>query len=291
MGKKSLLRTIAGIYIGTFFVSAAVIWFFSPIGLVTGGLAGLSIAIEEITKRIFGYGLPLWITNLSLNIPLFAVSIYQRGIRYGRNSMIAVATLTFNLWLLKRLALPIDAAGDKMISCIFGGVLLGIGVGIVLRNSATTGGTDMLAMIIRYKSPGFPINKLMMIMDCTIVSIGMLVFGAYNALYAILSIYITSKVIETMIEGMKFAKAAFIISPKYEQISREIMEQIKKGNTLIRAQGMYTKEDKNILYVVVFPKQVQKLREIVSSVDPHAFMTIADVKEVMGEGFETNYGL
>lgn len=291
MRAKSLWKTVAGIYVGTFFISAAVIWFFSPIGLVTGGLAGLSVAVEEITRRVFGYGIPLWLTTLILNIPLFVISIYQRGVRYGRNSMIAVACITFNLWLLRIFEVPVDVAGDKMISCIFGGVLLGIGVGIVLRNSATTGGTDMLAMIIRYKNPGFPINKLMMLMDCTIVVIGMLVFGAYNALYAILSIYITSKVIETMIEGMKFAKAAFIISPRYEEISHEIMEQIRKGNTLIRAQGMYTKEDKNILYVVVFPKQVQKLREIVSSIDPHAFMTIADVKEVMGEGFETNYGL
>lgn len=280
--------TIAGIYVGTLFIAAAVIWFFSPIGLVTGGLSGLSIVIEELGKRWFDISIPLWLSTLVMNVPLFAVSIYQRGISYGRNSMIAVACLTFNLWLLRLIQSPFQVYDDKMIVCIFGGVALGIGVGIVLRNSATTGGTDMLAMIIRYKNPSFPINKLMLVTDVSIVVIGMFVFGASNGLYAILSIYITSKVVETMIEGMKFAKAAFIISPKYEEISEAIMDRIRKGNTLIHAHGMYTKQNKNILYVVILPKQVQKLKEIVSSIDPSAFVTIADVKEVMGEGFETD---
>ncbi|MFC4803833.1 YitT family protein [Filifactor villosus] len=291
MNKKSLPMTVAGIYAGTFFIAAAVIWFFAPIGLVTGGLAGLSIVIEELGRRFFDISIPLWFSTLVMNIPLFAVSIYQRGLNYGRNSMIAVACLTFNLWLLRLMQSPFQVSDDRMIACIFGGVALGIGVGMVLRNSATTGGTDMLAMIIRYKNPSFPINKLMLMTDVSIVVIGMFVFGASNGLYAILSIYITSKVIETMIEGMKFAKAAFIISPKYEEISEEIMDRIRKGNTLIHAHGMYTKQNKNILYVVILPKQVQKLKEIVSSIDPHAFVTIADVKEVMGEGFENDGGL
>ncbi|MDO4793848.1 MAG: YitT family protein [Filifactor alocis] len=288
MNKKSLPMIVAGIYVGTLFIAAAVIWFFAPIGLVTGGLAGLSIVIEELGRRFFDVSIPLWFSTLVMNIPLFAISIYQRGVGYGRNSMIAVACLTFNLWLLRLTQSPFQVSDDRMIACIFGGVALGVGVGMVLRNSATTGGTDMLAMIIRYKNPSFPINKLMLMTDVTIVVIGMFVFGASNGLYAILSIYITSKVIETMIEGMKFAKAAFIISPKYEEISEAIMDRIRKGNTLIHAHGMYTKQNKNILYVVILPKQVQKLKELVSSIDPHAFVTIADVKEVMGEGFEND---
>lgn len=291
MNKKSLPMTVAGIYVGTFFIAAAVIWFFAPIGLVTGGLAGLSIVIEELGRRFFDISIPLWFSTLVMNIPLFAVSIYQRGLNYGRNSMIAVACLTFNLWLLRLMQSPFQVSDDRMIACIFGGVALGIGVGMVLRNSATTGGTDMLAMIIRYKNPSFPINKLMLMTDVSIVVIGMFVFGASNGLYAILSIYITSKVVETMIEGMKFAKAVFIISPKHEEISEAIMVRIRKGNTLIHAHGMYTKQNKNILYVVILPKQVQKLKEIVSSIDPYAFVTIADVKEVMGEGFENDGGL
>ncbi len=285
MEEKYFWKKLVGIYSGTLILAVGVLYFLSPIGLVTGGLSGLAIVIEEVSKKVIGFGIPLWFTTLACNIPLFAISIYQRGFHYGRNSMFAVLFFSFNLWMLQNFPNPVNVMNDRLICAVFGGVCLGVGIGIVLRNSATTGGTDMLAMIIRYKNPIFPINRLMLFIDTGIVLVGLFTFGVYNALYAIISIFITSKVIENIVEGMKFAKAAFIISPKWEEISKAIMEQVDRGNTAIKGKGMYTGEEREILYVVVSPKQVQKLREVIHSVDPNAFVTIADVREVIGEGF------
>lgn len=281
----SFLNSLIGIYVGTMILGMGIVWFLSPVGLVTGGVSGLAIAIEATTKKIFGFGIPLWATTLACNIPLFIISVYQRGFSYGRNSMISVGLLSLHLWFLRLFVNPFPIGEDLFIAGVFGGVFLGGGIGLVLRSGGTTGGSDMLAMIIRYKNPRFPINRLMLIIDGLIIGFGMTIFGVYNSLYAIVSVYITSKVIGGMIDGMKFGRAAFIISPKWEEISLAIMKEIDRGNTAIPGKGMYTREDRMLLYVVVAPKQVQKLREVVYAIDPDAFITIAEVKEVLGEGF------
>ena len=165
----SFFNSLIGIYVGTMILGMGIVWFLSPVGLVTGGVSGLAIAIEATTKKIFGFGIPLWATTLACNIPLFIISVYQRGFSYGRNSMISVGLLSLHLWFLRLFVNPFPIGEDLFIAGVFGGVFLGVGIGLVLRSGGTTGGSDMLAMIIRYKNPRFPINRLMLIIDGLII--------------------------------------------------------------------------------------------------------------------------
>ena len=147
----------------------------------------------------------------------------------------------------------------------------------------------MLASIIKFKNPSFPITQLMLMIDGIIILCGFFIFGQEKAMYAVIAVFITSKVISNIIEGVHYAKAAFIISAHSDKIAKEIMEKIPRGVTGLKATGMYSKSDKEVLYVVVSQKEITRLRDLVRDIDPKAFVTIADVKEVLGEGFITEY--
>lgn len=278
-------REASMIILGVTILSLGLTWFLSPIGLVSGGIAGLAIVIEAVTGRIFGVPIPLWMTTMLFNLPLFLISIKQRGFGFAKKSLYAVLFTSFSMWYMQYLPNPIDVEGDLLLTAIFGGAGLGIGIGIVLRSSATTGGSDMLASIIRFKHPKFPIPQLMLCIDGLIILAGLFVFGPIKAMYAILSVAVTSKCISFILEGGHSAKAAFIISSQTDAISQAIMEQIPRGTTGLKARGMYSKKEKEVLYTVVSQKQLPKLREIIFEIDPDAFVTITDVKEVLGEGF------
>lgn len=282
--KKELLLILLGATI----LALSINWFLSPSGLVTGGISGTAIIIEEVTHKIFGVGIPLWVTNIGLNIPLFLISIRQRGFKFAQKSLYSVLWLSVALWFTGFLPNPFVTNGDFLLPALFGGATLGAGIGLVIRAGGTTGGTDMLASIIKFKKPAFPITKLMLMIDGMIILCGFFIFGQEKAMYAIISVFVTSKVIASIIEGVHYAKAAFIISEKSDVISKEIMEKIPRGVTGLKATGMYSKEDKEMLYVVVSQKEITRLRELIYDIDPKAFVTIADVKEVLGEGFVTD---
>lgn len=283
--KKEFLMILLGVTI----LALGINWFTSPLGLVTGGLSGVTIIVKDITEKSFGYGIPLWITNLVLNIPLFVISIKQRGFEFAKKSLWSVGLLSCALWYTEFIPNILDAQGDLLLGGVFGGALFGLGIGTVLKTGATTGGTDMLAAIIKFKHSRFPIAKLMLAIDACIIVVGMLIFGSMKAMYAIIAVFITTKVITWVLEGLNYAKAAFIMSDKNEEIADAIMHKIPRGVTGIKAKGMYTKADKDMLYVVVSPKEITKLRELVREIDASAFITIADVREVLGQGFIEEY--
>lgn len=277
------------ILLGTTLLALAINWFLSPSGLVTGGISGTSIIVEEVTRKAFGVGVPLWVTNICLNVPLFLISIRQRGFKFAQKSLYSVLWLSVALWFTGFFPNPFLTTGDLLLPAIFGGALIGAAIGLVIRAGGTTGGTDMLASIIKFKKPSFPITQLMLMIDGIIILGGFFIFGQEKAMYAVIAVFITSKVIGHIIEGVHYAKAAFIISDHSHQIAKEIMEKIPRGVTGLKATGMYSRADKEMLYVVVSQKEIMRLRELIQNIDPKAFVTIADVKEVLGEGFITEY--
>lgn len=277
------------ILLGTTILALGINWFTSPLGLVTGGLSGVTIIVKEVSLKTLGFEIPLWITNLVLNIPLFVISIRQRGFEFAKKSLWAVGILTAALWYTGFIPNILDVNNDLLLGGVFGGAIIGLGIGIVLRTGATTGGTDTLATIIKYKHARFPIAKVMLGIDGIIILAGMMIFGSTKAMYAIIAVFITSKVITNVLEGMNYAKAAFIMSDKSAEISEAIMHKIPRGVTGIKAKGMYTKQDKEMLFVVVSQKEITRLRELVREIDASAFITIADVREVLGEGFIQDY--
>lgn len=279
--KQDFLMILLGVTI----LSIGINWFTSPLNLVTGGLAGVTIIVKELSLKFLGFEIPLWITNLLFNIPLFIIGIKQRGFEFAKKSLWAVGLLTLALWYTAFIPNVLNVQGDLVLGGIFSGAIIGVGIGIVLRTGATTGGTDMLATIIRYKHSRFPIAKIMLAIDSTIILAGLLIFGPIKAMYAIISVFIASKVITAVLEGIHYAKAAFIISDKSEAIAEGIMHNLPRGVTGIKAKGMYTKDDKHMLFVVVSQKEITRLREMIREVDPTAFVIITDVREVLGQGF------
>ena len=270
------------IIIGTTILAAAINMFFAKLKLVTGGVTGLAIVIEYITEQHFGRGIPLWLTNIAINIPLFAIAIKLKGRKFVGKSMFAAAYLSFALFYTSFIPTP---KVDFLLASIFGGVLAGTGLGFVLRASASTGGTDLAANIIKVYLKNVPIAKIMLVIDSTIILTGAFVFGVQKAMYALISIYIVTKVIDSILEGINFSKAVFIISDNSKEIAETLMKDLKRGVTGINGTGMYTKGEKQVLFVVVGKNQIVSLQKMVKEIDTSAFITIADVREVVGEGF------
>ncbi|NLG05281.1 MAG: YitT family protein [Clostridia bacterium] len=270
------------IALGTVFMAVGVKNIYDVAHLVTGGFTGISIILKGMTQTYSGIVIPLWFTNFLLNIPLFVIALYMKGIQYLKKSIAGTAFLSIWLYLLPEIPL---IRNDILLTVIFGGLISGFGIGIVLRAGGTTGGVDLLATLIHYKMPHYSVTQIMQVLDAVIILIGAYSFGINMALYAILAVFITVKVSDNVIEGWKYSKTAYIITEKYEQISNAIMERLERGVTALDAVGMYSREEKDVLFCVVSKKEIVKLKDLIYELDQNAFVIITDAREVLGEGF------
>lgn len=277
------VKQYAIISVGTILIAIALTLFFRPYGLVTGGVTGLSIVFAELASQR-GIELRLWMLNLILNFPLFLLGFKIFGIKFLAKSVYATLFLSFTLYAAEILP-PISV--DFFLAAVFGGALAGIGLGLVFRCFATTGGTDLAATIIHKYVKQYSVAKILFSIDAVIVLVGMVVFGIIEVMYAIVAIYVASKTIDAMLEGLAFGKAGFIISDKSEEIGQEILSVLDRGVTILHGKGMYTGNDKNILLCVVSKKQIVRLKELTYKIDQKAFIIVTDVREVLGEGFQT----
>ncbi|MCD8224513.1 MAG: YitT family protein [Clostridiales bacterium] len=276
MGKNRTFRDYALIIIGAFIMGFAIKNIYDPAGLVTGGFSGIAIIVKD---RI---GVPLWLTNTALNVPLFLAAYRMKGWEFIRGTLVATVALSVSLYILPEVVLWTD---DLFLSALFGGLASGVGIGLVFICSATTGGTDMLAALIRRWFPQYSLAQIMQLLDAAIVLAGAGIFGLHYALYALIAIYAVTKVSDGIIEGLKFSKAAYIISDKSEVIAAEIMTKLGRGVTSLDATGMYSGTRKNMLMCVVSKKEIVQLKELVVGQDSQAFVIVTDVREVLGEGF------
>lgn len=270
------------IILGTFILAIGINLVYEPTGLVTGGVSGLAIVIKHLTKNMFNGGIPIWLTNAVLNIPLFIAAIIVKGKKFVGKTLFATVCLTIALYIVPSFDIIYN---DLLLAAVFGGVISGVGIGLVFITLATTGGTDLLGMIIHTFVRHYTVPQLLMVIDGSIVIVGAATFGLNKALYAVIAVYITAKVTDSMLEGLKFAKLAYVISDHYDQIAHEIMHSLERGATGIHATGMYSNQDKKMLFCVVSKKEIVELNDIVSRIDPKAFVIVSDVREVLGEGF------
>lgn len=271
------------IIVGTILMAVSVNLVYEPLEMVTGGLSGLAIVIKKISGVFIEDGIPLWLTNLILNIPLFITAVIVRGKTFVKHALFAEVSFTTALALVPT---NFNFIGqDYLLAAVFGGVIGGVGIGLVFAANASTGGTDMLAMIIHKFKPYYTVPRILTVIDAIVVSIGVISFGITKALYAIIAVYITTKISDNILEGLKFAKMAYIISEEYERIADRIMADLDRGVTGISATGMYSNREKKMLFCVVSKKEIVELKELVAEVDPRAFIIVSDAREVMGEGF------
>ncbi len=285
MISKKTAQNFAYIFVGTFLMSIATNVFYSPSQLVTGGLQGVAIILEMLSKEYFNISIPIWATVLTLNLPLFVIAVKVLGKSFIIKTI--TGTLLLSLWLYLTQAIP-PMTSDLTLASIYGGVISGIGLGLVFRTGFTTGGTDIAANILHKYFKHIHVSQFLFFSDFVIIATGFIIFGGEKALYSVIAVFISSKVIQALLEGLSFAKAAFIISDQSELIARMLLEKINRGATGLNGKGMYTGHSKNVLLSVVSSKEVILLKELVRSVDEKAFVIVADVREVMGEGFINN---
>ena len=277
MKQRSAAADYMLIIVGSFIMGYAIKNIYDPANLVTGGASGLAIVIKELA------GIPLWLTNTLLNIPLFLAAWKIQGWRFIKRTFLATVTLSLSLYVIpERVLIP---SGDMLLIALFGGIISGVGTGLVFMAGATTGGTDMLAALIQKKFPHYTLPQVLQVLDALIVLIGVAVFGIQPALYALIAIYALSKVSDGILEGLKFSKMVYIISDQNEKIARIIMEEMGRGVTGLDATGMYSGARRQMLCCVVSKKEIVRVMELVREQDRRAFVIVSDVREVLGEGF------
>lgn len=261
---------------GAFIMGFAIKNMFDPISLVTGGVTGIAIILKSLA------GIPLWLTNTLCNIPLFFAAWKIKGWRFIKRTAVATGALSLSLYVIPEIPFLME---DLLLTSLFGGIISGLGTGLVFLFQATTGGTDMLAALLQRKLRHYSIAQIMQVLDAGVVLAGAAVFGVRYALYALIAIYGIAKVSDGLLEGLKFSKQAYIISDQYREIAKAVMTRMDRGVTAVDAVGMYSGQNKKLLFCVVSKKEIVILREIVAEFDKKAFVIVSDVREVFGEGF------
>ncbi len=282
---QSKVRDLIFILAGTLMMAVAVNMVYDPLGMVTGGVTGIGIVIRHLTRDLLTDGIPVWLTNALCNIPLFLAAVLVLGKRFLGKTLLATVTMTVFLYLLP--VTPLFSE-DYLLASVFGGVIAGAGIGLVLAASATTGGTDLLCALIHKRLKHISVPQLLIVVDGLVVLGGVAVFGINESLYAAIAIFITAKMSDGILEGLKFSKMAYIISEKSDAIAQEIMEKLDRGVTALNATGMYSGKERKVLLCVVSKKEIAAVLDIVNKNDRSAFVIISDAREVMGEGFIEN---
>ncbi len=279
---KSWLKAVILILIGTFIMSVGIVYFIAPYKFVPGGVYGISIVLHHL------FGLPIGIMALTLDIPLTLIGIKILGPRFGWKTVLGFISLAVFVDVLGYFQgnNPL-VEGDPLLSAIFGGVLLGIGLGLVFKSKASSGGTDIVAMILG-KYTRMPLGQLIIYVDSVIVLIGLVAFKDWTIpLYSWIVIYITGKVVDLILEGSTYEKSLFIISDKYKDIKSVIIEDIKRSGTLISGSGLYSDNTKQIIFTVVSRRELAILKDYIHEIDPNAFVAVMNAHEILGEGFKS----
>ncbi len=280
--KKEIARDYILLAAGTGFIALAVQAVFDPMGMVNGGFSGLGIIIRRMTLGLVPGGIPLWFTNIALNLPAFLVAGFVMGRVFVRRT--AIAALLLSVWLA---VLPsVDLAKeDYLLAALYGGLISGIGIAMVFRTGNATGGTDLVASLLHRKFRNYSIAQILLVLDGAVIVAGYYLVGARPALYAVLSVAITTKVSDTILNGMNDSKMIFVVSDHSDEIAEHVLYEMDRGCTAIPAQGMYSDEMRKMLFCVVGKKEVLDFKDCVKELDPHAFVIVTDANEVLGEGF------
>lgn len=274
---KKYLKEGIEIILGCALMALGTSLFLLPNQLSSGGFAGIATIIYYL------FNLPLGTTMLILNIPLIILTIIKVGKETAIKGVIGTIVLSTFIDIFETFN-PLTE--DRLLACIYGGILIGLGTAIVLKANASTGGTDLLTYIIRAYKPHFKASNLIVIVDISIVFLNVLFFREIEiGLYSAIAIYLSGKMIDIVFEGIYFTKTMFIVSNKYKEIAQEIGKKLDRGSTAIYAKGMYTRERKMMLWCVASRGEVAKIKDIAQDIDPKAFIVISSAREAWGKGF------
>jgi uncharacterized membrane-anchored protein YitT (DUF2179 family) len=274
---RSSIISYLGIALGSIMMAFSIILFIKANNIVPGGVMGIANIINYLT------GFPIGLTTLCFSIPIFIIGLLSLGKEVGIKTIycnvvyaVVVDFLDNNITAL---------TGDLFLATIFGGVLMGTGVAFILGFGATFGGTDLIGRIVHKYVPNVSTQWIMFGFDFLVILAGAIVFGPELALFSIVTIFVSTKMIDVIQEGVNYGKTFFIISEKSDEIATAILSDVDRGVTSLYGKGMYTKQDKDVLYCIVARRQVVYVKNKILAIDPKAFITIGDVREVVGKGF------
>jgi len=265
------------IIVGLLCCSAAYNLYLIPNNIAAGGFTGIGQLINSSFEFI-----SVGTVSAVLNVPLFLLSMRTLGLRFGIRSLLAMLGLSL---FIDFIPFPV-ATNDMLLSTVFGGALGGIGFGLILRGSATTGGSDMLASLIHRYIPALRVSVGIFAVDGLVIAASAFVFDQQAAMYALICTFLMNLMVDVVLEGPDGAHSYFVISDHSEAIAKRIMDEMERGVTALAARGMYSGKEKSVLLCVVNRFEAMQLRRIVFSVDPSAFVIANRAHEVLGEGFK-----
>lgn len=267
---------------GSFILASGFVLFITPYKIVPGGVYGISIVIHWLL------GTPVGLIALAFDIPLTILGIKILGPRFGVKTVVGFfLTATFVDLLTYFYGQDPLVANDALLSSIFGGVFVGLGLGLIFKAKATSGGSDIIAMIIA-KYTKLPLGQLMILVDSAIVLVGLIAFRDWKIpLYSLIVIFITGRVIDIVLQGISYDKTLFIISDKYTEIRDKIINDLNRGGTYIHGRGMYNENGKTIIFTVVNRRELSMLQDYIHKIDPGAFLTVVNANEILGKGFKS----
>lgn len=266
------------IIIGTFIMALGVSQFLLPNQLSSGGFTGIATIFYYLLK------LPMGLTIILLNAPLFILSWIKKGREFFIKGVTGTVLLSTFIDILDKFPVLTD---DKLLACIYGGIIIGLGTSIILKANASTGGTDMLVYVIREFKPTYRTGNLIVIIDIIIILLNVIFFRKIEVgLYSAIAIYLMGKVIDIVFEGINFTKMIYIVSDKYLEISDKIAEHVGRGVTGIYAKGMYTNDEKMMLWCIASRNEAMRIKQISKKIDAHSFVVISSAREAFGLGFK-----
>ena len=276
---KKYILELLGLIIGTIIMAIGVSQFLLPNKLSSGGFSGIATMVYYILKW------PMGRTILLLNIPCFIAAFIRIGKNFVVKSLIGTAFLSYFIDFFGKYS---ALTKDSILACIYGGILIGIGTAIILKSNGSTGGSDLVSILIKSFNNRLSTSNIIVIFDVIVVTLNVIVFKELEiGLYSAIAIFIMGKMIDIVFEGIGFSKMIFIISDKYNEISKKIGVNIKRGTTGIYSKGMYTNKEKMMVMCIASRGEVIKIRQIANEIDKSSFIVISNVREVFGKGFKT----
>ncbi|MFC0211546.1 YitT family protein [Paenibacillus chartarius] len=276
LSTSKFLSRVLFMFLGAAFVSVGLEIFLVPNHIIDGGIVGISIITSHLT------GLPLGMFLLLLNLPFLFLGYKQIGKTFALSTLFSVIVMSIGTWLLHPVQ-PLTI--DPLLAAVFGGIILGVGVGMVIRFGGSLDGTEIVAILFTKKLP-FSVGEIVMFFNFFILGSAGFVFGWNNAMYSLIAYYIAYKMIDITIEGFDESKSIWIISDKYREIGDAIIHRLGRGVTFLNGEGAYSGDDKKVIFCVINRLEEAKMKSIVEEVDPAAFLAVGNIHDVKGGRFK-----
>jgi uncharacterized membrane-anchored protein YitT (DUF2179 family) len=276
---KKGIKNYLMITVGSIMTALSLVLFTVPNKIAAGGVSG----VATILYHMFGFNVGIVI--LVINVPLFLVAIYVLGGSIGMKTLWGIITMSLAVEILTPMLQPLT--NEVILASIYGGVLGGVGMGFVFRGGGTTGGTDLIAALTSYFFPHFSIGQGLFLIDGVVITLAGIVFDVELALYAAITIFVSTKLIDIIQEGFNVSKSVFIISDRSQEIKDEILANMRRGVTALRGYGGYSGREKDVLLVTINRAEITKLKNLIRDIDDKAFVIMNEAHEVLGEGFKS----